>query len=62
MLEEALTEISLPESYSKFQNYWTHNMGWNWERLEGRLPTAAANQLATTILRLDEEGADGICW
>ena len=36
-------------------------MGWLWKRLEGKLPPTAANQLVTTNLRLDEEGADGTC-
>ena len=44
------------------REYWNPLEGWKWGELEGLLPPQTCSNLATVLLRFDDEGHDGTCW
>ena len=62
LLQTALQEPSLVDSYRFVHDNWHPNTGWKWEELNGFLPTQIENILLTKLIRVDDEDIDGEWW
>ena len=62
LIELALAEINLVDSYRTVREYWCCMKGWRWSDLEGLLPPQICSRLSIVMMRGDERGKDGLCW
>ena len=62
LLNTAISNPSLPDSYRCVEDYWKPGLGWMWNSLHGFLPSHTLRRLSTMLIRSDDEGKDSMCW
>ena len=62
LLDIALKDITLADSYKNVEDLWILNQGWRWATLNGLLPQTTINKLATVMIREQEDEDDSIQW
>lgn len=63
MLQElALTVINQTKLEEKVATYWIPNTGWDWGRLENRIPSLVIKKLAGYQIVESDEATDGVDW
>ena len=62
LLDIALKDLTLEESYTMVWHYWNEPNGWNLDSLYGKLPPHILAKLRSILVRANEEGKDNFCW
>ncbi|XP_073051225.1 uncharacterized protein [Primulina eburnea] len=57
-----LSNMDSVEKDKKVYDYWIKGIGWNWEELQGKIPTHVENELAGYMINEEENIEDSFCW